>query len=352
MIEKPNLSDESIMTCLRRSVPAAALAFLPLGNDASSWVYRVYLESGDSLFLKVRRGAPYLPGLLAPHYLRSHGFLEVVAPLPFAPPAASDSELWAQTSGTAGDDYALVLYPFIEGPSAMDAGMPAQGWTELGRLLRRIHSLTPPTQLLEALPVERFVPPWGAMLRAVDERARLGPQENPEQSALAEFWQAKRGEICDILAHCEALGRELCAAPPDFRLCHADIHTANILLPPAGGLAVVDWDCVVLAPKERDLMFVIANQSGGAPDALAEQDLFVSAYFQGAADWCSQVDWQAIAYYRHEWVVQELGDYGQRVFFDPLAGLSTRQDAVDGVKALFDPGDVVEAAHQSIHGKP
>lgn len=83
MIERPNLSDESILACLRRSVPAAALAFLPLGNDASSWVYRVYLEGGESLFLKVRRGAPYLPGLLAPHYLRNHGFLEVIAPLPF-----------------------------------------------------------------------------------------------------------------------------------------------------------------------------------------------------------------------------------------------------------------------------
>lgn len=42
----------------------------------------------------------------------------------------------------------------------------------------------------------------------------------------------------------------------DFVLCHADFHDANLLIDPTGRLFIVDWDEIILAPKERDLVFV------------------------------------------------------------------------------------------------
>ena len=53
------------------------------------------------------------------------------------------------------------------------------------------------------------------------------------------------------------LGALLAADPPAFVLCHADIHTANIILNPRGEIRIVDWDETVIAPKERDLMFFV-----------------------------------------------------------------------------------------------
>ena len=55
----------------------------------------------------------------------------------------------------------------------------------------------------------------------------------------------------------------------------------------------------------------------------------------------------ALAYYRYEWCVQEIGDFGKRVFLTKDLGESTKQDAVEGFIQLFSQGDVVEAAFRT-----
>lgn len=57
MLEKPDISDDTIIACLRDAfgLPIAHVSFLPLG-----WVhnamYRVIADSGTPYFLKLRRG--------------------------------------------------------------------------------------------------------------------------------------------------------------------------------------------------------------------------------------------------------------------------------------------------------
>ena len=52
----------------------------------------------------------------------------------------------------------------------------------------------------------------------------------------------------------------MAAARPRLVLCHNDIHLANLLVGHDGRLAVVDWDGLRLAARERDLMFVAGQQ--------------------------------------------------------------------------------------------
>ena len=52
----------------------------------------------------------------------------------------------------------------------------------------------------------------------------------------------------------------------------------------------------------------------------------------------------ALAYYRYEWCVQEVGDFGERVFLIKDAGDSTKKESVEGFMKLFSHGDVVETA--------
>ena len=54
-----------------------------------------------------------------------------------------------------------------------------------------------------------------------------------------------------------------------------------------------------------------------------------------------------MAYYRYEWVVQEIADFGERVFLSPDIGTETKQAAVRGFKQLFRPGDVITSAYAS-----
>jgi Predicted choline kinase involved in LPS biosynthesis len=41
-----------------------------------------------------------------------------------------------------------------------------------------------------------------------------------------------------------------------FVVCYADLHPANVLRDNAGNVFIVDWDEVMMAPKERDFIFL------------------------------------------------------------------------------------------------
>jgi spectinomycin phosphotransferase len=105
----------------------------------------------------------------------------------------------------------------------------------------------------------------------------------------------------------------------------------------------VDWDETILAPRERDLMFVI----GGISSKLVgprEEALFFQGY--GA----TTVEPLALAYYRYVWAVGDIGAYGAEVFFRPDLGPATRRVAVDQFLSLFEPGEIVALAVASDAG--
>jgi spectinomycin phosphotransferase len=126
----------------------------------------------------------------------------------------------------------------------------------------------------------------------------------------------------------------MAAAHPQLVLCHADLHLANLLVDDGGGLAVVDWDGLELAPPERDLSFFVTGTTG------RERARFFEGY--GPTD----LDQAALAYFGWEWVAQELADYGSRVFDDRLAE-ATRRHALEEFRRLFAPGDVVDVARRA-----
>ncbi len=143
-----------------------------------------------------------------------------------------------------------------------------------------------------------------------------------------------------LLDRAEDLGRRLARAAPPFVLCHADIHTANVLLDADGRVWFVDWDEAVLAPRERDLMFVV----GGISSTLVgprEEALFFRGY--GA----TTVDPLSLAYYRYAWAVGDIGAFGEEVFFRPDLGPETKRAAADLFMGLFRPGEIVALAFAS-----
>lgn len=325
MLEKPNLQDESIAACLREKygIAVAHLDFLPLGNDSNAWVYRVD-AGGGVYFLKVKSGYFSQSSLSVPRYLRDQGIRQVVAPLPTL----------AGTLFARLEQFSLILYPFIDGRVGMDVGLSDRQWTEFGAVLQKIHAAPLSDWLAAQLRREDFVPKWSDVVRVlssgIDE-----PFADPYQRELAAFWRQRRHEIAAIVSRTEALGQMLQQQPLPLLLCHADIHTANILIDQADRLYFVDWDEALLAPRERDLMFVVGDDLTQTSQAA----LFFDGY--GSAE----INALALAYYRYEWVVQEIGDFGERVFLMPELGAATKGDSVRGFRQLFDPGDVVEAAY-------
>ena len=329
MLETPELPDDRIVAGLSEhyGIPVTELVFLPIGNDAAAWAYRVIAHDRASYFLKLKIGSIYEPSVLVPRYLRNTGIEEVVAPLP-----TRNGELWAEL-----DSYNLILYPFIAGKVGMDIGLSNSQWMAFGTILKRIHSTSLPSTLRAQVRLETFVPAWSRMARELQSQVQNRRYDDPAAQALAAFWRDRTDTIARIVDRCEQLGRWLQQQPPPFVLCHTDIHTANILIDERQQLHVVDWDLPLLAPRERDLMFIVGDE---------HEALFFTS--------CGEpnIDPVALAYYRYEWVVQEIGDFGERVFLTQNVGEETRQHALRGFMQLFQPGDVIEAAYRSEQNLP
>jgi spectinomycin phosphotransferase len=333
MLEKPILSDEQIIACLYDTygIRASDIEFLPLGYDFHAGVYRVQDDTGQDYFLKARQDAVYEPGIHIARTLKAQGIRQVVAPLP-----TISGELW----GKAGD-YALLLYPFIEGQSGMEAGLTDAQWVEYGDVLRRIHAVRLPDELARTLRSETYIPyeRWMDSLKALHAQVRQREYDELLQQQIATFWRERYAEIGQIIERAETLSRRLQSQTWDFVLCHADIHTNNLLLTVQGELYVVDWDQPMFAPKERDLMFIMDRGIGFGPDERQE-----ALFFQGYGP--VTVNPLALAYYRYEWLAQDLGSFAEMVFAQEDAGEETRQDSARLFMAQFEAGNLAEIAHR------
>ncbi len=333
MREPPvDLADATLRACLRAryGLAVAELAFLPLGHDSSAWVYWVRAADDSTYFLKARLSVANEAGLAVPRYLHDHGIARVVAPLP-----TTTGALWAEAGG-----YALILYPFVAGATGRERGMTAQQWIDYGALLRRVHDTTVAPDLARLMRRDPFTPAGADMVRRLEAHIGARTFEDPAASALALFWQARRGDIRMLLDRAEDLGRRLARAAPPFVLCHADIHTANVLLDDDGRVWFVDWDETVLAPRERDLMFVVGGISRELVGPREE-----ARFFQGYGT--TAIDPLALAYYRYAWAVGDIGAFGEEVFFRPDLGPDTKRAAADLFMGLFRPGEIVELAFAS-----
>jgi spectinomycin phosphotransferase len=87
-------------------------------------------------------------------------------------------------------------------------------------------------------------------------------------------------------------------------------------------------------------MFVVGGALGEKPNDNCHESLFLEGYGT------SEINLLALAYYRYEWLVAEVGSWGQSVV-DTTVGAITRQQALHYFKAQFAPGNVVDAATQT-----
>src|SRR5262245_9327431 len=106
MLTKPDLSDDTIIACLRDrfGLSISHVTFLPLGwvNNA---LYRVTAKSGTPYLLKLRHGPFNEVAVAVPAFLHAQGIRQIMAPIP-----TTTHTLWVRAH-----DFVWTLYPFFEG---------------------------------------------------------------------------------------------------------------------------------------------------------------------------------------------------------------------------------------------
>jgi spectinomycin phosphotransferase len=235
------------------------------------------------------------------------------------------------------DDFALSLYPYIDGRTGTDTGLSERHWRALGTTLRQIHTSQLTPELERIVRRESYIPSRRDVIEELKAAIARQDLSTLAEEKLAAFWRARQGRIDTLVERADLLGRRLRQASLPFVLCHADLHTWNVLLDTAGQMWIVDWDETVLAPKERDLMFVLG---GIGRDLVSPHE--TACFLEGYGK--PSIDPLALTYYRYAWAVQDMAAYGERVFFLPDLSERSRCDGVDGFVDLFEPGNIVDIA--------
>jgi len=259
---KPTLPEDVLRAALDRefAIDARALAPVQRGIDTAAAGLRVRASDGREWFAKLRRGRFAESALAFAAFLAESGIREVVGPV-----ATRDGRRCA-----ALGELELAVYPFAPGANGLDVGLSEAHWLALGRALRRIHAVALPAALAARIRRDGPTRFAGALRKLLAENA----------PPLA----AHRARLERALDRFERGFADLRARPRPLAPCHSDVHAGNLLLADDGGVAIVDWDEPILAPRERDWIFVAGGYYGNRCAPEQEEALFRRGYGDVALD--------------------------------------------------------------------
>jgi spectinomycin phosphotransferase len=304
--------------------------FLPLGADFNTAVYRIITNSGTDYFLKLRRGEFNEASVLVPKYLADQGLKQVILPL-----TTRTGQLWARLSS-----FKVILYPYIEGRNGIEVHLSDQHWIEFGATMKRFHSAVIPKAITRSVQREIFHSTWRETVKTFLKRIEDDVYEEVVAAEMALFLKSKSSEILKLVERAEYLAFTLQTKPLEYILCHGDIHGWNLIVDKEDALYVVDWDTLIFAPKERDLMFIGSGIGDSGRTSFEEEDLFYQGYGQ------TNINRDAIAYYRYQRIVQDIGEYCEQIFLSD-DGREDRIRSFEYLQSNFLPNGTIEKVYQS-----
>jgi len=196
----------------------------------------------------------------------------------------------------------LTIAPWIDGVRAADSRLTDEQWQEYGVLLRRVHDAEPPPRLRDALPKHSHIDARTPAL-AVEVQTRLEAPEGEVEEELGAVWKQYEHIITNLLTD----------RPPEPAgprvICHGDPHLGNVLVD--GQLHLIDWDDVILAPREQDLMFMLGGMGDVGPTTSAQLDAFLAGYGPHT------IDQDAIHYYRHVRALEDVVGWSHQAITGP-----------------------------------
>ena len=332
MLIKPDLKDEKIIACLRDAygLTVEKIAFLPLGADFNTAVYRVTTSNHVDYFLKLRRGEFIDASVLVPNYLADLGIKQVIPPL-----ATKTGQLWTNLA-----PFTAILYPYVDGQNGVETKLSKDQWVQFGSAIKKFHSSNIPNSLTSGTPREVFSSKWRETVKAFLTRIENEVFKDPVAVKMALFLTSKRSEILKLVERAEELAITIQKQPLEYILCHADMHGWNLIVDKERALYIVDWDTLIFAPKERDLMFIGAGIWNSGRTASEEESLFYQGYGQ------AKINQDALCYYRYERIIQDIGDYCEYIFLSDEGG-DDRMQCFEHLQPVFLPNGAIERACQS-----
>jgi spectinomycin phosphotransferase len=208
---------------------------------------------------------------------------------------------------------------------------------ELGRALAAIHRADiPPAERGDAA-AETYGPASRNAARELLALAeRRGPFQDEVAADMAAFMRRRASTIRKLIDRATALAETLLRRQRAFVLCHGDLHAGNLHVADDGRVYIVDWDTLIFAPPERDLIFVGAGIDRVWRGAAARR-----AFYAGYGP--AGPDPDATAYYRCERAVEDIAAFGEALLLSGEGG-ADRAQSLRYFRSAFGRGDAIPTA--------
>ena len=301
--------------------------FLSLGADVEALIYKIETSDHSNYFVKLKKGEP-LPFDL-PMLLHDEGIEEVIPPV-----KALDEQAKLFDKG-----FTLIVYPFVNGRDGFGKSLTDDQWVIFGKTLKRIHQFKIPSLLLPLIKREKFSSEWRDNVRSIYENL---DKVIPSSEIAAQFLvslEKHKSLILELVDKAQKLSEIIPKQPKDFVLCHGDIHAGNVLITGSGALYVIDWDEPLIAPQERDLMFM-GGGVGNVWNNKREGELFYFGYGQ------TKINKNLVNYYRCDRILKDIVDYYQELLLNK-GEYKDRLTSFNQFRAFFESNGVIDIALKS-----
>ena len=326
MLKKPIQNQEIIeLLNIHYEIDVHAVQCVSGGADMNAFIYKADSKS-NSYFVKLKYDCTNEINLSIIRLLYDSGIKEIIYPIP-----TLETKLFQQF-----EHFKIIVYPFINAPNGFTQKLSGKQWNQLGKVLREIHATSVPPSIQQQLRKETYSSKYREIVRSFYNQIVFDNSDDKITADFKSFFNQHITSIRQLVDSAEKLSKRI---QPDFNkyvLCHSDIHAGNVLVANEESLYIIDWDEPMLAPKERDLMFI-----GGGVCNVWNKPHEVRYFYDGYGN--TKVDKIMLAYYRHERIVEDIAEFGQILLSrdqnDPF-----RLESIKHFKAMFDPNNVVEIA--------
>lgn len=321
------MDESSLKKSLKHNYGIEILRLIPIlsGADSQAKSYQAIADDGGQYFIKLKQSFEKDMGFKILMLLKMNGIQEIIPPLPnFEGKDIQNVEGWF-----------YAVYPFVEGEDGFQKELSSKQWTHLGTMLKKIHSMDVPEDVRAGLRREDFSDQWRNELRAILQA------EVSAHGIAREYIQhleSRRDLVEILLNNAKESSKQAKVKKDNFVLCHADIHAGNVLINKQGVFYIVDWDNPMLAPKERDLMFVGAG-IGNVWNKTDQVNKFYSGY--GAVE----IDRELIRYYRNERILVDIVEFYHQIV---LSEDDQKPLAFQRYKDMFAKEGVVDIALKTV----
>lgn len=352
-MESSSSLEHAVLSCLKQhwGIAVDQLQPLNLGADLEASVYAARALTGATYFVKLKQGHSQSLGARVVEALAQAGLSCVIRPIKTqkgalelvqtqGPPQGPIHTSFTQDLQTQPvGDYTISVFPFMNGQNGFRQALSQEQWYHLGKALRRIHETPLSASLVLELPQVSHTPRWRQAVREIVPLLDKKLSGDVVAMGFQDFMKQQVGTVQRLVSQAEALAEEAQAQKVAHVLCHSDLHAGNILIDEKDDFYIVDWDAPLLAPKERDLLFI-----GGGVGHVWNKPEEVALFYQGYGK--TDVNKTLLAYYRHERILEDIAVYAQSLLLKTEGGPQRAQWLQDCC-TQFQPQGVIDIAFKT-----